>query len=259
MSEKNLIWLAGYPKSGTTWLREIISLIVAPELDSKVAIPSFGKAFPTDTVLHNIGNRQVSIVRTHLHADSNRLSQCKLNNVGIITIYRHPLDVLLSAMNFSNIRKLDQYFKNNEPKSVEEIIQDGDIGYYIDKFIENNGIELYQSSSGPWPSYQEGWKRIGEKIPYLSLQYENLVANPLQGISQLCEFLGIASNPSFVQSVYELSERRTALDGEFFWKKRAYNFKEMIPASIVYQFNQKFKKQLVQLGYGHTIEHEYLD
>jgi hypothetical protein len=177
------------------------------------------------------------------------MSQCAYECAGVIIIHRHPLDVLLSAMNYSKLKGIDKYFKNDEPKSVEEIIREGELDYYVDKFMENDGVDMYLGSSGSWFDFQRQWERVGQKVPYLRLQYEAFVENPQQGIEQIHEFLGVPYDPQKIRDIYEKAEARTALNGRFFWKKRAYNFSEMMPTSTITRFCLEYEEKLAYLGY----------
>ncbi|HEJ6636302.1 TPA: sulfotransferase domain-containing protein, partial [Legionella pneumophila] len=129
MDCSNIIWVAAYPKSGSTWLREIINYIISPDMQSMNSIPSFHKQFPEDAPVHNLGNGSARVIRTHFYPGSPRMGGYTGDCIGAITIYRHPLDILLSAINYAKLKNREDYFKNGKIKAVENIIEDNEITY----------------------------------------------------------------------------------------------------------------------------------
>ncbi|GAN22171.1 sulfotransferase domain protein [Legionella pneumophila] len=248
MDCSNIIWVAAYPKSESTWLREIINYIISPDMQSMNSIPSFHKQFPEDAPVHNLGNGSARVIRTHFYPGSPRMGGYTGDCIGAITIYRHPLDILLSAINYAKLKNREDYFKNGKIKAVENIIEDNEITYYVDKFIANDGVE-YLHFAGKWSEYQKKWNDFGKQVPYLDLCYEHMVADPKKMVASIFNFFGIDHDDTIIDSVIEKAEIRTKLNGGFFWKKRAYNFKQMLPQNIIDYFYCHYEDQLNYLGY----------
>lgn len=68
-------------------------------------------------------------------------------------------------------------------------------------------------------------------------------------VASIFNFFGIDHDDTIIDSVIEKAEIRTKLNGGFFWKKRAYNFKQMLPQNIIDYFYCHYEDQLNYLGY----------
>ncbi len=248
-NDSDIIWLASYPKSGNTWLKILLNQIISPKRNATESIPTFHKSFPDEAPLHELSEGSVKIVKTHCNPSNRRLSAGNGRCIGALTIYRHPLDVLLSAVNYIGYKQNTKYFKNNVIKSVEEILRDNEMDFYVDNFIENDGISVYSDMCGGWSTYQREWDERGEGIKYLRLCYEEMVRDPSSAVEALFDFVGVAWNRDAVDAVIAEANRRTARDGKFFWKKKAYNYREMLPAQMIARFCRAYETELSYLGY----------
>ncbi len=125
--------IASFPKSGNTWFRrlaenylvKLASINIHP-LDIHSDLESVLKK-RNATFLPNI-NDEIFIYKSHIH-NHQRVKPDK-----IIHIYRHPLDVFCSAINYLNNhanKMIDErrntIFKDGIPKSVENIFKDGEL------------------------------------------------------------------------------------------------------------------------------------
>lgn len=247
MSNDNVIWLASYPKSGNTWIRTILQEMIAPGVSATAAIPSLIKKFPEDAPSYDVLGTHSKIVKTHCHTQHKRLRGKSANTVGVITIRRHPLDVLLSYLNFSYVKKKSGNFRNENVKTVEQIVRDGEIDYYIDEFIELDGCKEYNKVCRSWTDYYPAWKEMAANVPHLELCYEEMAENPVKGIEEIRSYLQLPQMD--VRQLMSAVEQSTSLDGRFFWRKTAYNFRNLIPESSIDRFERRLANTLQRLGY----------
>ena len=141
--------IASFPKSGNTWFRrlaenyliQLAGIKMHPldvHSDSKSVMNKENASF-----LPNV-NDYIFIYKSHIY------NHPKVKPDKIIHIYRHPLDVFCSAINYlnnhsnkmSDLRK-NIIFKNGIPKSVEDIFISGEMDYYFDVFLKEVGSNYW--------------------------------------------------------------------------------------------------------------------
>jgi hypothetical protein len=167
---------------------------------------------------------------------------------GVITIKRHPLDVLLSNLNYSFSFGRGEYFRDGIPKAVERIVADGEMDYYIDAFIEAGGIPEYAARCFSYPGFYSAWRKVAADTDNLDLRYEEMASNPEASIQTISRFLQLESIDTNL--VMRRVERDTRLDGKFYWRKQPFNFRQILPEQSIRRFEEGFARPLHELGYG---------
>lgn len=247
----NVIWLASYPKSGNTWLKNIIHAMMKTDMELMEAIPSLHKTMPDAPLLDLMGTK-TKLVKTHCHAFSPRLKPVQDKMIGVITIHRHPMDVMLSALNYARWKGKSGWFEDNAIKTVDDIIASGEIGYYVERFIETDGCAEYLGMSGAWSEFIPQWSYGADvgNVPHLRMCYELLAQKPQQEMERLRRFLAL---PEFdYEKLAAQVEGNTALNGGFYWRKRAYNFRGLVPTPLIHRFEKHYARVLGELGYETT-------
>lgn len=126
-----IVEIASYPKSGNTWFRHLTVEFLRNVNASNIVLP-LERASKND--LDNkenwtcIGDKQYCFYKSHI---TNKPS---IKPDFIVYIYRHPLDVFLSALNYiyhkSDVlpqNRLDEIFIDGSPKSVDMISASGEL------------------------------------------------------------------------------------------------------------------------------------
>lgn len=250
MNDK-IAWLAAYPKTGSTWVRTIIQQLLAPDIRGKEAIPSFHRDYPEDAPTYAILGTDAKLLRTHCYPGHPifraLVEQRSDETVGVITIQRHPLDVLLSQLNYSFIRERKKSFKDGILKKVEDVVADGEIDYYIDEFVKVGGCPEYVGRCQSYRNFYHEWRNLASDVPHLNLRYEDMVRDPIGGIDALGTFFGVRDvNAS---EVVKQVEKRTQVNGKFFWRKKAYNHRGLLPKKSIQRFEEAYSETLRDLGY----------
>jgi len=241
-----IVYIASYPKTGSTWVRIIVNSIISPDSN---AIKSFQKQFPDDVSPFIFRNEKKIFIKTHLFPDHDRMEGYAKDIAAAIIVNRHPLDILLSALNYSRIKGRSEYFLNNQVKTVDHIIACGEIKYYINNLIVNRGFFPYSGASGDLFSYIAKWENHCAiyQAPALLLCYEKMVNDPRKAIVDIHNFMGYPSHD--VDKILDASLKKTSLDGKFFWKKKPYNYREMLNPKLTVDFFRIFSKELEKMGY----------
>ncbi|WP_373503572.1 sulfotransferase domain-containing protein [Aestuariivirga sp.] len=249
MTDK-IIMLASYPKTGSTWLRRLIIEALMKKGKLAEVIPSFLKTLPQNSPNFHLLGTTARIIKTHLHTLDKRVINMNVDLAGIITMRRHPLDVMLSSLNYAFLKENAATFIDGRPKPVDQIIADCEIDHYVDEFIANDGMTWLNLQSGGYSTYLNGWRRIGEAVPYYEICYEDMVADTRREAAGLLAFLGIPYDSAKVEDLIQVVDKRTQPDGRFYWSRRSYNFETRLSEETIQRFYKGYMPVLIDHGYG---------
>ncbi|XP_072714075.1 sulfotransferase 6B1-like [Ciconia boyciana] len=189
------IILAGYPKTGTNWVGQILSDLVAvfekktQNKESSVTDEEL-EEFPYleigDTGKYERMNKLPSrrVIFTHLLPENLPRSIFK-NKAKILLLIRNPKDVATSFYHFSN---------SMSPLPSYETWDDFFVAFMTKKM--------------PWGCYFEylsKWNKYAADENVMTITYEELKENPVLGVKNIAAFLGISLTEKELQSVVERS------------------------------------------------------
>ncbi|KAM6272161.1 sulfotransferase 6B1-like isoform 1-T1 [Spheniscus humboldti] len=189
------IILAGYPKSGTNWVGQIISDLVAifeKKMQNKESnvndeeLEEFPYLEIGDTGKYERMNKLPSrrVIFTHLLPENLPKSIFK-NKAKILLLIRNPKDVATSFYHFSN---------GMSPLPSYETWDDFFVAFMTKKM--------------PWGCYFEylsEWNKYADDENVMTITYEELKKNPVLGVENIAAFLGISLTEKELQSVVERS------------------------------------------------------
>ncbi|XP_040290447.1 sulfotransferase 2B1-like [Bufo bufo] len=167
------VYIVTYPKSGTNWMIEILSLLRTN------GDPTWSKSIPIwlrspwyETIRGQSQIKDVVSPRVltshlpfHIFAKSYFTSKAK-----IIYIIRNPKDIVVSLFYFN---KMICLYK--DPQSFPELLED---------FLQGN--VLYNS----WFDHVKGWMQMKESTNFFYITYEELHTNLRNNVIRICKFLG---------------------------------------------------------------------
>ena len=206
-----IIWIASYPKSGNTWVKNIVNQIVHndfksnedvfkdsyrirryPAKDDILDLPKIPDKYTElekkSVIDHTIKNWKISqekinlnnkinILKTHnmvcnINLDNkNYPFTDKENTTGVIHVVRDPRNIVASIGN--------HYSHDSQEKSVEMLLNQFNwIG-----FKDNDTPQLLSS----WKNHYNSWKRFPNNN--LLIKYEDLLYNTKNEISRLIKYL----------------------------------------------------------------------
>ncbi len=230
------IIFTSYPRSGSNWIRAVLVSSLDKAGVGDDLIKSFGRPGP----FHNIEFRDqpVPIVKTHFH--SGRFSEICSEIVAVITIRRHPLDVMLSSLNFLYSKGTAVYFRGRQLRSVDEIISGGEMDYYIDKFCADDGISYFSGMCGKYSDYHRGVRALQKDVPTLDISYEDFYRNPSNGREELLRFLssGRAIDSKSDREIAETSAGGASLG------RSAFTYKRLLTAEQIGRFYSRYEGYL---------------
>ncbi|XP_077880226.1 sulfotransferase 1A1 [Ictidomys tridecemlineatus] len=183
--------ISTYPKSGSTWVTEIMEMIYqdgnlekchraptyerVPVLELKWPGLSTGMDILKDTPAPRL-------LKTHLQLAL--LPQSFLDQkVKVIYVARNAKDVAVSFYNFYKMAK-----GHPEPGTWDN---------FLEKFMDG------QVSFGSWYQHVLKWGELGRTHPVLYLFYEDLKENPKREIKKILEFLGRSLSEEMVDHIVQ--------------------------------------------------------
>ncbi len=171
MKLRRIVWIVSYPKSGNTWFRFILFYL------------NHGRAPKSSLELDNFMNSRLpppgGVPRyMKSHAMPENLRRYFPKSIGAIYIYRHPLDVLQSTLNYAVL--------------IGEI-SEAEKDAWIETYIKAGGYPLWLQdphNSGTWIENVTSWLNETE-LPVHYVGYEDTLANPRKAIKDVAGFLNI--------------------------------------------------------------------
>ncbi|XP_006142244.1 bile salt sulfotransferase [Tupaia chinensis] len=182
------VLLVSYPKSGTNWLIEILSLIHSkgdPKEIQSVPIWNRSPWIDTEEGYKSLCNKEgPRLMTSHLpiHLMSKSIFSAKTK---VIYLMRNPRDILVSGYYFWKETNLTK-----KPKSLEQ---------YFEWFIQGNVVY------GSWFDHIRDWMTMKGRENFLILNYEEMKRDTRSGVEKICQFLGKKLEPEEVNLVLKYS------------------------------------------------------
>lgn len=248
---ERVVGLYSFPKSGNTWLRAIIASIVGiPEGPGNL------HKYVTDT--HYGGIKEHSwefqdldwyFYKSH---HKNLLVEHKDDTIHtdkVLYIYRHPLDVFMSYLNFVSANVSPQAGKHLPIQfdKVEDLTE-AELEVLFSIYLKHGTLFPKNKTFGSqFENIQnfKDMKEYGKKVHIL--RYEDLSENFEEEVKKICDFLEF--DDIDFSAVFESADSRTKQNGKFFWKRKTGTYKEYLNADQIQRFEAEYNKELTELGY----------
>ena len=276
-----IIWLASYPKSGNTFLRSLLaSYYYSENGDFEFEQLKKIEQFPVNENFEKIGiniNDKFEVAKNYIKAQEEinktqklsfwktHSSFCKLynkynfsdlkNSLGVIYIVRDPRNVLSS-------------FARHNSKSINETVEllTNDLATGNEK----NEVEVYL---GSWNFNYNSWKVFKNSNRYLLIRYEDLVNDTENVYIKILRFINDLSkskSPININKIRKVVKSTTfsrmkKLEEEqgfeeskvndlgktvkFFNLGPENNWKNLLSSQIIKKIENKFNKEMLELGY----------
>ena len=283
MIRRNVMWIASYPKSGNTWVHSVLRSAGHesdfPQTDMDVYnIARNGKELLTcGAVNPKFAPTPCVVLKTHspFRETMHYIPGYELVNAAYIHVYRNPLDVLLSYINFSRLdyaRQPDNpavrkrlfldllgfdrpYEYSDWLKTSLDMIPRKNLDHALDYFSDN-GLILDEMAelAGSWLENTTSWVQAASILPGRSIRYEDCLADP-ETITRLAEMFTFGEDKVLEMLDFENSKVRIEHadpyehDAVFFNKMSAYYFVDYFSRPAIERFMARYGGALRMLGY----------
>ncbi len=253
------IFLASYPRSGSTWLRFMLYQILTgedprfqsidrtiPEIDAHRGAPS---------LLPNGGR----LVKTH--------EQYRNEYMKAVFLVRDLRDVSLSC------------YARSVEVGLAELVSGGDFDSFLVSFLEGRALQ-----QGSWQQHSRSWLEspLAPNGNLMVIRYEDLRRNSEHVLSELLRFIGLTADPQVIRQAVEnnslkqmrakedkakttgeksvllASHRTTGEDGRFVRSGSIAGWRKKMNDSQLKLVDEYAGSVLTRLGYELGVTHEQL-
>ena len=279
-----IIWIASYPKSGNTWVRSLISLLLFSK-NGKMEnfdILKMIEQYPVKKYFSKLVNnyddpiqiqknwiisqkeinkdRKIRFFKTHhlfCKYGENAFTDNE-NTLGVIHIVRDPRSLVKSLKDHFNLQNLEE--------AKEKLF---DIQLMTGVKIDQNKAYSFPVMISSWDNHYNSWKKITKN--YLLIKYENLINNPKKELLRIIDYLNKIKTININKEKFDNILRTTTFDnfkklennglfseanldpitGNFksFFNTDPNIKKKLIKKKIREEIKKKFHKELKELGY----------
>jgi sulfotransferase 6B1 len=189
--EVKVIFVAGYPKSGTTWVENFVSSIpgYSPRVLGGDREVIRHHELPDDAFTH-LPSYAYSSIKTHINPSAQSVKVLRSAGISkILVMYRDPRDVIVShyyhLLKDNPWQKGDPFYRDYSKLSRHEALM--------------HSIEM---TANDYLAWVKGWLDIANKqqLTCMFLQYEALRSDPLSSFHDICTHFGIIMTDKQIQS-----------------------------------------------------------
>jgi Sulfotransferase domain len=178
--EPHDVFLASYPRSGSTWLRFMLFEIMCGEdpgfrkIESRLPEIQCHRGVPP--VLPNGGR----LIKTH--------EKYRKEYTRAVFLVRDARDVVLSAYaGFASV-------------GLTRLVSKGDLDSFLTSFLEGKALQM-----GSWQEHSRSWLEspLAKNGNLMVIRYEDLRKNPEPMLGELLEFVGLKPNYQVIREAIE--------------------------------------------------------
>jgi hypothetical protein len=185
-----IIFIAGLPKSGTTWLANMFASVPGYRLGSPSHVRLKDHNLRQDTFREF--DRRLVIVRMHTPPSQENISTLKQEGIRYCVLYRDLRDVAISWF---------YYVKNEQEHFLHNTVKDMSLNEGIEFFAENR--------LGGYASWIRGWRENRDRLNSIEITYEALLQDTRTVFAELARFFSIKLSDRLLDKIVRVHSFRS--------------------------------------------------
>ena len=203
------------PRAGSTWLRRL--------LNSVYSMPQVVLDNPVYVDWEQLPRR--CIMQLHWKCDPALVFTLKTNGFRLLTVCRHPLDVLISILHFSSVHAGTSSWLDGRGGDERAIAEATPCSAEFLDYAVSMRADILLSVSRHWKTVED----------CLLVRYEDLVEEPAAGLKAVCDWLRPAPAEAIQYAIgtNTLAHEREGNANQHFWRGKPDQWKRLLPARPV--------------------------
>ena len=219
------------PRSGNTWLRKMLAMLCGGE---EIAMHS-----PTDLDWGNLPSKNC-VLQLHWHKTLHIERLLIENGFQVVVLQRHPLDVLISILQFAHQEPQTIHWLNGEEGSEENIYGKSPVSNAFLEYAISPRARALLSVSIEWSAAPGA----------ILVRYDDLVSDTEQTLYDLTAKLGMAQSKIAVAiASNDISVLRLTSDNGHFWQGKVGLWRKVIPSDTVEMIVKQRQEIFLKYGY----------
>ena len=222
--------LISTPRSGNTWFRHLVASSL--ELEQ---MPIYN---PLEADWANLPGR--CILMTHWHRTEPFLSLLHERDFHVLTLVRHPLDVLISILHFSVHNPETGRWVDGDGGDELSIVGKSPLSQEFLEYAMSPRAMTLLSISSEWA--QEPASQL--------IRYEDLVADPRKVLLDVSHCDASQRTPSIVEAIAKNTlENLRAREGLHHWRGRPGHWRQFLPKDLALKIADFHAETFAAFGY----------
>ena len=179
-----VVWIASYPKSGNTWVRFLIGNLLLRKVENSAQVMQQIPDIHDGISGAHLFGKRTTLIKTHWKFWTGL--PLREDTIGAIYLMRNPVDVMESNQNYA-LQRSGNLRREATPAEVAKLAD-----RLAEDYIKHGGHPRFsQFGIGSWEEHVRSWTFAGIDFPRLVVKYEELKADPADGLARICRFLDL--------------------------------------------------------------------
>ena len=187
-----ILFIAGLPKSGSTWIEKMVSsydgyheyLLPAIARHELKTGGSHDFEMPSN-MFENLSNMLV-LTKMHSHGSQNNIAVLKEAGINYVVLNRDLRDVAVSY----------HYYVQNTPWHPEH-------SFHVNLNVQE-GLKVFGQRMLPaYVQWVESWKRNADPAHSIHIRYEDMLVNPVEGMTAIAALFGLDHSVETITNIVD--------------------------------------------------------
>jgi hypothetical protein len=245
-SESKFVFVAGLPKSGTTWLENMISnhlnltqimpyKITSYELENKESIH-----YQYDEKFFDYREKGQYFTKLHTDGSDNNIKVLKDLSIKHVLMYRDMRDVAISYVS---------YVRSTPWHPIHLEYRDLTLEHGLKKFANENAKD--------WMNWILEWEKNSDKNLTAVVRYEDLLLEPSKILQNILRFLDSDVDEKDIATLinkYSFLNMKNQTKSSFFNSGKSGKWKNKFDNDMKNLYKEKIGKELIELKYEEDLK-----